>query len=79
MLEEVAAKAAAVAEAQTQPENLHTVEESMEAETVKMSGHTVKRMAVAPSEDGGPEGRTILVDDCENPVLRGSSSWGRVG
>ena len=42
MLEEVAAKAAAMAEAQTQPEHLPTVEESVEAETAKMAGHTVK-------------------------------------
>ena len=34
-----------------------------------MTGHIVKRMAVATSEDGGPEGQPIQVD----------KSWWRVG
>ena len=72
MLEEVAAKAAAMAEAQTQPEDLPTVEDSMEVETARLAGHSVKkRMAVATSEDGGPKGPTILVDDFENTAFEG--------
>ena len=43
MLEEVAAKAAAMAEAQTQPEDPPTVEDSMEAETARLAGHSVKK------------------------------------
>ena len=66
-------KPAAMAKAKTQPENSLTVEESMEVETAKMAGHTVKRMAVATSEDGGRAGRTILVDDYENPVFEGKA------
>ena len=58
-----------MAEAQTQPEDLPTVEDSMEVETAGMAGHNVKRMAAATSEDGGPKGRTILVDDSENTVF----------
>ena len=76
MLEGVAAEAAAMAEAQTQPEDLPTVVDSMEAETAGMAGHNVKRMAVATSEDGGPERWTILVDDHENTVFKGKAHVG---
>ena len=47
---------AALAEAQTQPEDLPKVVDSMEAETARIEGHTVKRMAVATRKDGGPKG-----------------------
>ena len=73
ILDEIAAEAAALAEIQTQTTDLIAAEDSMEAETAKMAGHTVKRMAVATSEDGGPEGRPIQVDDCENTVFGGKT------
>ena len=41
-----------------------------------MTGHIVKRMAMATSEDGGPKGRTIQVDDYENTVFGGKVPWG---
>ena len=44
----MAAEAARSAEAQTQPAALDT---AVEAETAKMAGHCVKRLAVAASED----------------------------
>ena len=71
MFEEVAAVAAAMAEAQTQPEDLPTVEDSMEVKTARMAGHKEERMAVATSENGGPKGRTIQVNDFENTVFEG--------
>ena len=40
--EEVAGEAAAMAEAQTQNEDLPSVKESMEAETARMTSHNVK-------------------------------------
>ena len=46
MLDEVAAEAARLAEAQTQPAGLDTEVDSMEVETAKMWGHCVKRLAV---------------------------------
>ena len=76
MLDEIAEEAAALAEIQTQPGDLLTAVDSMEAETAKKAGHTVKRMAVATREDGGPEGRPIQVDDCENTVFEGKASGG---
>ena len=84
MLDEVAAEAAALAEMQTQVGDLPTTVDSMEAETAKMAGHIVKRLAVATGEDGGPAGCPQLVDDCENAVLkvrlqavRRTSLWGK--
>ena len=76
MHEEVAAKAAAMAEVQTELEDLPTMEDSMEAETARMADHNVKRMAVATGEGKGPERRTILVDDCENTVIEGNAHGG---
>ena len=73
MLDEIAAEAAAFAEAKTQREDLPAVVDSVEAETEKMAGHIVKRMAVATSDDGGPKGRTIQVDDYENTVFEGEA------
>ena len=76
MLDEIATEAAASAEMQTQPVDLPTAVDSKEAEADKMAGHTVKRMAVATSEDSGPEGRPIQVDDCENTFFEGKSPGG---
>ena len=73
LLDEVAVEAAALAEMQTQVGDLPTAVDSMEAETAKMAGHIVKRMAVATSEDGGPEGRPRQVDECENTVYEGKT------
>ena len=42
----------------------------MEVETAEMAGHCVKRLAEAASDDGGPEGRPIQIDDCENTTLK---------
>ena len=41
-----------------------------------MAGQIVKRMAVATSEDGGPEGRPIQVDDCVSTVFEGKGPGG---
>ena len=76
MLDEIAAEAAALAEMQIQPGDLPTAVDRMEVETVKMAGLTVKRMAVATSEDGRPEGRPIQVDDCENTVSESKAPGG---
>ena len=46
----------------------------MEVETAILAGHCVKRLAAAAGEDGGPEGRPIRIDDCENTTLEGKTS-----
>ena len=56
MLGEIAAEAAALAEAQTQPGDLHNAVDSVEAARAKMAGHCVKRLAVAAGEDGRRKG-----------------------
>ena len=58
------------AEAQTQPAGLDTDVDNVEVEKAEMAGHCVKRLAEAASEDGGPEGRLIQIDDCENTTLK---------
>ena len=78
MFDEVTAETA-LAEMQTPPEDLRTAIDSVEAETMKMAGPSVKRLAVATSEDGGPARCPQLVDDCENTVFEGKSSRLRVG
>ena len=69
MLDEVAAEAARLAEAQTQPSGLDTEADSIEVETATVAGHAAKRLAVTAGEDGGPEGRPIKIDDCESANL----------
>ena len=51
MLDEVAAEAARLANAQTQREGLHAEADRMEVDTAKMAGHCVKRLAVPSCED----------------------------
>ena len=74
MLDEVAAEAARLAEAQTQPAGLVTEVDSMEVDTAKVAGHCAKRLAVAACEDGGPEGRAIRIDDSENTTFESKTS-----
>ena len=70
MLDEVAAEAARMTEAQTQPEGLDTEVDNMEIDSsTKVDGHYVKTLAVAPCEDGGPEGRAIRIVDYENTIF----------
>ena len=76
LLDEVAAEAARLAEAQTQPAGLDAEEDSVEVETVKMAGHCVKREAVPACEDGGLEGRPVQIDDCENTTIGKTSRSG---
>ena len=73
MLAEITAEAVALAEMQTQPVDLPTSVDSVEVETIQMTGHIVKNMAVAVAtgEDGGLAGCPQQVDDCENPVFEG--------
>ena len=72
MLVEITAEAVASAEMQTRPVDLPTAVDSVEVETIQMTGHIVKNMAVAVAtgEDGGP-GCAQQVDDCENTVFEG--------
>ena len=74
MLDEVAAEAARTVNAQTQPAGLETEVDTMDVEPSKVAGHCVKRLAVVACEDGGPEGRPIRIDDCENTTLDGKTS-----
>ena len=69
MLDKVAAEAARLANAHTQPAGLDTEADSMEVDTAKVAGHCDKRVAVAACEDGRPEGRPIRIDDCENTTF----------
>ena len=55
MLDEVAAEAARLANAQTQPAGLDTEIDSMDVEPSQVAGHCVKRLAVAACEDDGPD------------------------
>ena len=66
MLDDVAAEAAALAEMQTQVEDIPTTVARKEVVTVPMAGHIAKRSAVAMGADGGPAGCPKVVDDCEN-------------
>ena len=74
MLDEVAAEAARLAEAQTQPARLDTEVDSMEVDATKGAGHCAKRLAVAACEDGGPKGRPIRIEDCESTTFEGKTS-----
>ena len=65
----MAAEAARLANAQTQPAGLDTEVDSMDVEPSKVAGHCAKRLAVAVCEEGGPEGRPIKIDDCEKHNL----------
>ena len=73
MLDEITAEAVALAEMQTQPEDLPTAVDSVEAETIQMAGRIAKKMTVATGVDGGPAGCPQLVDDCENTVFEGKT------
>ena len=76
MLDEVAGEAARMAEAQTQPEGLDTEVDNMEIDSsTQVAGHCVRRLAVADCEDGGPEGRAIRIDDYENTIFEGKTTW----
>ena len=70
MLDEVAAEAVALAEMLTEQVDLPTAVESMEAETIKMVGRIVKRLAVATGEDGGQAECPRVVEDCENTAYK---------
>ena len=74
MLDEVAAEAARMVNAQIQPAGLETEVDTMDVEPSKVAGHCVKRLAVVACEDGGPEGRPIRIDDCENTTCDGKTS-----
>ena len=68
VLGEVATGVARLADAH-QPAGLDIEADSMEVDTAKVTGHCAKRPAVAACDDGGPEGRPIRIDDCENTNL----------
>ena len=75
MLDEVAAEAARMAEAQTQPVGRDAEADNMEIDSsTKVAGHCAKRQAVAACEDGGPEGRAISFDDCEHTIFEVKTS-----
>ena len=74
MLDEVAAEAARLANAQTQLAGLETEVDTMDVKPSTLAGHCVKRLAVVACEDGGPEGRPIRIDNCENTTLDGKTS-----
>ena len=74
MLDEVAAEAARLANAQTQRAGLETEVDTMDVKPSTLAGHCVKRLAVVACEDGGPEGRPIRIDNCENTTLDGKTS-----
>ena len=66
----VAAEAARMIEAQTQPEGLGAEVDNMEIDSsTKVAGHRVKRPAAAACGDGGPEGRAIRIDDSESTIF----------
>ena len=74
LLDEITTEAIALAEMQTQQVDLPNAVDCMEAETIKMAGHVTKRMAVATSDEGWPEGRPRQVHDCENTVYEGETT-----
>ena len=74
MMVEVAAEAARWANVQTQRAGLDTEVDSTGVEPSKVAGHHAKRLAAAACEDGGPEGRPITIDDCENTTFEGKIS-----
>ena len=58
MLDEVAAEAARLANAQTQPAGLDTEVDTMDVEPSKLAGHGVTRLAVAACEEGRKDARS---------------------